>query len=522
MRRLARAIVKSLITSVIFFILFEAALRGGYFVRNSVVRLVPLPYAVGDEYGPIPPWLDRLLLLVPDDALIWRVAPNVERTYLDIFSPVHSEADRIALLRRFIPTVPEEFRRNPTWHISINSQGFRTAEFGAKTPGTVRIACVGDSWTFGMPVNQDETYPSRLAALVGAAHPDRRYEVLNFGILGYSSFQGLELIKRRVLDLSPDIVAIGFGMNDSEVAGYRDKDMIAGPHPRRTLRPLAVARELEFVKLLDYFALRLKFRPKLMSAYLQEEADTKDGAVDYDAMDPWTRVSPHDFERNVREMIRLSTARGARVVLLDNELWKESPYRPVLRRIASDLNVPLVDSLTIVEDAKERMIRDLESRLHLAQHATAPPAARPASPAQSRIVFRLFRGTVDVPKALSIVGPHAQLGDLTPNLVLMHDDGKDGDERAGDGVWSLAVSFPPGARVTYVYTNSGATRRWEGLDIPHTRHVLVPEAHDGRPIYLPVETFGQLYMQGDGWHTNAAGYDLIARGVLQGLSSHQR
>jgi hypothetical protein len=103
--------------------------------------------------------------------------------------------------------------------------------------------------------------------------------------------------------------------------------------------------------------------------------------------------------------------------------------------------------------------------------------------------------------------------------MLMHDDGKDGDERAGDGVWSLAVSFPPGTRVTYVYTNSGATRRWEGLDIPHTRHVLVPEAHDGRPIYLPVETFGQLYMQGDGWHTNAAGYDLIARAVAELLAA---
>src|SRR5919201_3337113 len=112
MRRFAGAIVKSLITSVIFFVLFEAALRGAYFVRNSFVRLVPLPYAVGDEYGPIPPWLDRLLLLVPDDALIWRAVPNVERTYVDIFSPVRTEQDRIALLRRFVPTLPAEFRRN--------------------------------------------------------------------------------------------------------------------------------------------------------------------------------------------------------------------------------------------------------------------------------------------------------------------------------------------------------------------------------------------------------------------------
>ena len=36
-------------------------------------------------------------------------------------------------------------------------------------------------------------------------------------------------------------------------------------------------------------------------------------------------------------------------------------------------------------------------------------------------------------------------------------------------------------------------------------------------IYLPIETFGQLYMQADNWHTNAEGYDLIAAAVEQAL-----
>ena len=41
--------------------------------------------------------------------------------------------------------------------------------------------------------------------------------------------------------------------------------------------------------------------------------------VNYDTIEPWTRVSPHDFERNLREMIALARGRGARVVMLDNE-----------------------------------------------------------------------------------------------------------------------------------------------------------------------------------------------------------
>src|SRR5438093_986082 len=71
-RRLFLIVAKSLVTTIIFFIGAEIALRTAYAVRNAMVRLVPLPYAIGDEYGPLPPWLDRLEILVPDEGLIWR------------------------------------------------------------------------------------------------------------------------------------------------------------------------------------------------------------------------------------------------------------------------------------------------------------------------------------------------------------------------------------------------------------------------------------------------------------------
>src|SRR5262245_49737140 len=180
MRRFAAPLIKSLVTTVIFFALAETTLRGAYIVRNAMVRLVPLPYALGDEYGPMPPWLDRLLILVPDDTLIWRSLPRAERTYVDIFSPVHHEQDRIALLRRFSPSLPSAFHDNPTWHIALNSEGYRTSEFArVKPPQAMRIACIGDSWTFGMNVEQDRTYPSRLVALLHEARPGLRAEVLN-------------------------------------------------------------------------------------------------------------------------------------------------------------------------------------------------------------------------------------------------------------------------------------------------------------------------------------------------------
>src|SRR5687767_6066557 len=99
MTSVAKALAKGLTTTVIFFLLAEIGLRGAYLVRNSMVEYVPLPYALGDNYGPIPPWLDALLILESDPTLIWKNEPDVRRTYLDVFSPVRTEQDRIALLR---------------------------------------------------------------------------------------------------------------------------------------------------------------------------------------------------------------------------------------------------------------------------------------------------------------------------------------------------------------------------------------------------------------------------------------
>ena len=133
------------------------------------------------------------------------------------------------------------------------------------------------------------------------------------------------------------------------------------------------------------------------------------------------------------------------------------------------------------------------------------------------MVFRVSRGAYEVPRAISISGSDAQLGAFAPNTALMRDDGMEGDEHAGDGVWSMRATLPAGTRIVYVYTNSGARGRWEGLDVPHIREAIVPPSLDGAPVYLPIDTFGRVYMQADDWHTDAIGYDLIAAAVASAI-----
>ena len=518
MPSLIKAVAKGLTTTVIFFLLVEVALRGAYAARNAMVEYVPLPYAFGDDYGPTPPWLDRLEILRNDPLLIWRNEPNARRTYLDIYSPVRTEDDRRALLRQFSPRLPAEFRGNHIWHMQLNSEGFRSGELARPLdPRAIRILCVGDSWTFGMPVNQDETYPSRLDAWLRQEHPEQRYEVDNLGVLGYTTFQGLQLMQSRALDLHPNIVVIGFGMNDSNVAGYRDRDMVGGSSSLggRVKSALKDAVEgLEDYKLLKYEALLLRFRPKSVGEYIKQQAETKgSGPVDYESIEPWTRVSPRDYESNLREMIRQANGVGAKVILLDNELWEGSPYRPVLKRISAELRVPLVDSLSLIASERQKIERDLETQLRLTPIEVGD-VSPPAVGDETTVVFRVFRGASQVSKWLSIVGTGSKLGSNVPNTIAMHDDGTGGDQRAGDGVWSYAVSLPAGKPAFYIYTNSGTPGQWDGLDLPHIRRVDVP-AFVAHPVYLPIETFGRVYMQGDDWHTDKVGYDLIAHAVAR-------
>jgi hypothetical protein len=126
-----KEIAKGLVVTVMGFVLMEALLRIAYFGRNWLVTEIPLTYLFGEDHGPIPPWLDDLRILEPDKVLIWKNRPNIQQRYVDFFSPAHSEKEKTTILRRFLPQSPDSVKGNPTWEISLNSEGFRDKSYNA-------------------------------------------------------------------------------------------------------------------------------------------------------------------------------------------------------------------------------------------------------------------------------------------------------------------------------------------------------------------------------------------------------
>lgn len=107
-----------------------------------------------------------------------------------------------------------------------------------------------------------------------------------------------------------------------------------------------------------------------------------------------------------------------------------------------------------------------------------------------KVIFRCDAGSMYVRTSLSVAGNHPSVGDWKPNTVHLKDDGTQGDEKAGDGVWTCEVYLPRGFQLEYKYTNSGPVGVWTpGEEFPSNNRSVRVEPNDAGVMYLN-DTFG--------------------------------
>ena len=86
-------------------------------------------------------------------------------------------------------------------------------------PSQTRIACVGDSITYGATIRDKshDSYPAQLGTMLG-----RKYSVKNFGASGYTLQESCDRPYtshkryKKSLDFKPDVVLIMLGTNDTK------------------------------------------------------------------------------------------------------------------------------------------------------------------------------------------------------------------------------------------------------------------------------------------------------------------
>lgn len=97
---------------------------------------------------------------------------------------------------------------------TTNSIGLRgDLEFTKTKPAnTLRIVCIGDSFTFGSDVDDFETWVAALDVELNQSKT--RVEVLNFGVPGYGADQAALMLELRGLSYAPDLVVWGLFQGD--------------------------------------------------------------------------------------------------------------------------------------------------------------------------------------------------------------------------------------------------------------------------------------------------------------------
>lgn len=277
-----------------------------------------------------------------------------------------SRMEQLQAMYRFHPYWFWEFRpgaRVPNCASErINAAGFRGPEESwSPKAGILRVVLLGDSSTFGMGVCRDETH----AVLLERELPG--VEVLNFGVVGFSAFQGEKFLEGRVLSFHPQVILAAFGAVDEllPATGYEVDakfKMTSRVGPR-----LALWRDrLSALRIFQFIDRVLTSRAeKGMELRAQENLDKwHRGSRDY-----MRNQSVPSFERSLERIVSLGRSHGACVALIGpprrttvEERWPwATEYSAVTERVASRHKVPFWDAraaFRAVPNSDERLFLD--------------------------------------------------------------------------------------------------------------------------------------------------------------------
>lgn len=93
----------------------------------------------------------------------------------------------------------------------------------SKKEGRFRIVVVGDSFTWGAGVHGEDAYPDRLEIRLNALDRRRRFEVVNFSRPGWNTVQAFKGTWRRLRRLEPDLLILGYVLNDAEPSDWSER-----------------------------------------------------------------------------------------------------------------------------------------------------------------------------------------------------------------------------------------------------------------------------------------------------------
>jgi len=262
-------------------------------------------------------------IFMGDPLLFWRIRPNVKQAIWNF-------------------TV-----------VSTNGQGVRHAgDIGRKKPGSFRIVCLGDSVTFGYrvplvfpeyPTGYDpalQPYALVMEKELREANPGKEIEVIPLAVPSYTTYHGLNWLRRDINYLKPDVVTACFGWNDIGERVQSDRQAMPNDWLRVNAR-------------------RLMLHSQALT-HLTRWRQTRKTATSAPAPHTTSRRVPQDeYVANLLEIARLAQSHGAKPLIIGG-IYRDSvenpgeaalmkQYRDALRTAVQANGVPFVEIQALAE-----------------------------------------------------------------------------------------------------------------------------------------------------------------------------
>jgi lysophospholipase L1-like esterase len=256
------------------------------------------------------------------------------------------------------------------YYLLTNSVGLRNAEEVNPDENVIRILAIGDSFTFGAYVHNQETWTSRLEGdLNTTLFPDAQVQVLNAGIPGYTIEDELSYLRDKGLALHPDVVILGFYTNDifdlypavrqrlSRAVILANEAQVEAPNP---------LRQFLHDNLALYNVLNGWFASQQVNSAVQEVSQQTENfqeiylnmtflnptQADYQAY--WD-----NYESQFHELVALLAENNIPLVVMAfpdvsqvvmGDVFTDVPQQ-FLARVTEETNVPYLDLLPVLRDA---------------------------------------------------------------------------------------------------------------------------------------------------------------------------
>ena len=235
-----------------------------------------------------------------------------------------------------------------TFPYRTNAHGLRDRDRPPKAPGSTRVLVIGDSYTWGYAVAEEEAYP-QVAEQLLRARGRADVEVVNGGIPDYNSRQERQLLEQLMPVYIPDHVFLAYVVNDAEPSTAMPNN------PEETYRHSRSWFLTEAAERLN----RKVFRRRLLPS-----AKDNVGSSYLDGFEEGS-VKWRDSREAIRQMRDLCAAAGIRFTVLilpdvtqqldDRYAWRT--INDAVARWGTELNIPVFDLLTLFRGENQQTLQ---------------------------------------------------------------------------------------------------------------------------------------------------------------------